>query len=243
MKIPQRDENEQTLALAQALADALRLSILQHLMAGPASVSELLSLTGEAQSKVSNHLAILRERGLVQARREGRQVVYQLADGRVAQLVESLTAVGGGKATRSKQWKSPQMVQARTCYDHLAGRFGVALFDALVVREALKATEPVAAHGDVELGPAAQEVFGKLDIDLATLRRERRRFATACLDWTERRPHLGGALGAALWRECVERGWIVKQPGTRAVIVTGAGREALQAYLGVEVREEITQTQ
>lgn len=80
MKVQQRDENEQTLALAQALADSLRLTILQHLMSGPASVSELLSLTGEAQSKVSNHLALLRERGLVQARREGRQVVYQLAD-------------------------------------------------------------------------------------------------------------------------------------------------------------------
>lgn len=243
MKAPQRDENEQTLALAQALADALRLSILQHLMSGPASVSELLSLTGEAQSKVSNHLALLRERGLVEARREGRQVVYQLADGRVGQLVESLTALAGGKAAPPKQWKSPQMVQARTCYDHLAGRFGVALFDALVAQDALKADESVAAHGNVELGAAAQEVFGNLGIDLAALRRERRRFATACLDWTERRPHLGGALGAALWTQCVERGWIVKQPGTRAVIVTEAGSKALREYLGVEVKEEAVQAQ
>lgn len=236
-----RDGNEQLIVLAQALADPLRLTILQHLMAGPASVSELLSVTGEAQSKVSNHLALLRERGLVQTTREGRQVVYQLADAPVAQLVESLSAVAG--ATPPKQWKSPQVVKARTCYDHLAGRFGVALFDALVAQGALEEPEAVQgyARGDVALGPAAGEVFAKLGIDTAglqALRRERRRFATACLDWTERRPHLGGALGAALWAQCVERGWVVKQPGTRAVVVTAAGKEALRDLLGVTVAEE-----
>lgn len=162
-------------------------------------------------------------------------MVYQLADASVAQLVESLTAVAG--AMPPKQWKSPQLVRARTCYDHLAGRFGVALFDALVAQGVLK--EPEVAHGDVELGPAAQRVFGKLGIDTTTLKRERRRFATACLDWTERRPHLGGALGAALWAQCVKRGWVVKQPGTRAVIVTDAGKEALHDYLGVHMQEEI----
>ncbi len=224
-------ENEQLFTLAQALADPLRLVILQQLMEGPATVSELQSLTGEAQSKVSNHLALLRERNLVRATREGRQMIYTLRDASVGQLVESLTVVAGMVPT--KLWKSPQLIAARTCYDHLAGRYGVALFDALLALEAIK--EPLEMRGEVEPGPKSAEIFGKLGLDLDLLRRERRRFAFACPDWTERRPHLGGVLGAALWAQFVERGWVVKQQGTRAIIVTDVGKQMLRTLLGVAV--------
>jgi DNA-binding transcriptional ArsR family regulator len=225
-------ENEQLITLAQALADPLRLVILQQLMEGPATVSELQSLTGEAQSKVSNHLALLRERDLVRATREGRQMIYTLRDASVGQLVESLTVVAGMVPT--KLWKSPQLIAARTCYDHLAGRYGVALFNALLALEAIK--EPVEMRGEVEPGPKSAEVFGKLGLDLDSLRRERRRFAFACPDWTERRPHLGGVLGAALWAQFVERGWVVKQQGTRAIIVTDVGKQQLREQLDVVVQ-------
>ena len=224
-------ENEQLFTLAQALADPLRLVILQQLMEGPATVSELQSLTGEAQSKVSNHLALLRERNLVRATREGRQMIYTLRDASVGQLVESLTVVAGMVPT--KLWKSPQLIAARTCYDHLAGRYGVALFDALLALEAIK--EPLEMRGEVEPGPKSAEIFGKLGLDLDLLRRERRRFAFACPDWTERRPHLGGVLGAALWAQFVERGWVVKQQGIRAIIVTDVGKLQLREQLGVAV--------
>ncbi len=142
------DGNNQLFTLAQALADPLRLVMLQQLMEGPATVSELQSLTGESQSKVSNHLALLRERDLVRATREGRQMIYTLRDASVGQLVESLTVVAG--MIPAKLWKSPQLIAARTCYDHLAGRYGVALFDALLAQEAIK--EPAEMHGEVELG-------------------------------------------------------------------------------------------
>src|SRR5215831_8733632 len=99
------DENEQLFLLAQALADPLRLVMLQHLLIGPATVSELQSLTGTSQSNVSNHLALLRERDLVRATREGRQILYTLRDASVAQLVESLTAVAG--MIPARLWKSP----------------------------------------------------------------------------------------------------------------------------------------
>ena len=217
------------LALAQALADPLRLAILHGLMGGPAAVSEIVSATGEAQSKVSNHLALLRQRGLVRATRVGRQIVYELRDASVGRLVESLSAVAG--ASRPAVRKSAPIVNARTCYDHLAGRLGVAVFDALAARRAI--VPPEAPGRPVELGPAAAETFRVLGVDPAALRRERRRFATACLDWTERRPHLGGALGAALWAKSVERGWVVRRPGTRAVILTDAGRRALHRTLGI----------
>jgi len=227
------EPNEVLVELAQALADPLRLLMLQHLMEGPATVSELLSVTGEAQSKISNHLAILRERGLVHAQREGRQMVYSLRDATVAQMVESLTAIAG--KTPQKIWRSPQMIEARTCYDHLAGRYGVALLDALVARSALLA--PTASQAEVELGPNAHEVFTPLGIDLEALRRERRRFATACLDWTERRPHVGGALGAALWTRCIAQGWVVKQQGTRAIVVTERGKEQLREHFGLHLEK------
>jgi DNA-binding transcriptional ArsR family regulator len=227
------DEYASIAELAQALADPLRLRILQRLMEGPATVSELLSLTGETQSKVSNHLALLRERNLVRTTRDRRQIIYRLRDASVGQLVESLSLVGG--TVPSRLWKSPQLITARTCYDHLAGRYGVALFDALVNQQAI--TAPTSQRGDVRLGLHGEEVFGKLGIDLGVVRRAHRRFAFACPDWTERRPHLGGALGAALWAQLVERGWVAKQQGTRATIVTEEGRQQLQRYFALQVNE------
>jgi DNA-binding transcriptional ArsR family regulator len=227
------EPNEILVELAQALADPLRLIILQHLMEGPATVSELISVTGEAQSKLSNHLAVLRERELVHARREGRQMVYTLRDASVAQLIESLSVVAG--KVPQKLWKSPQLVEARTCYDHLAGRYGVALLDALSARSALLL--PEAPQTEIQPGPLFREIFTELGIDLEAARRERRRFALACLDWTERRPHLGGALGAALWAQFVKQGWVVKQQGTRAVIVTKEGQRWFQERLGVAPNE------
>lgn len=220
--------------LAQALADPLRLSILQQLMEGPATVSELISLTGETQSKVSNHLALLRERNLVCATRDRRQVIYTLRDASVGQLVESLSLVAGMAPPRS--WKSPQLITARTCYDHLAGRYGVALFDALIQQQAIITT--TLPHSDIALGPRGEEVFGELKLDLGVVRRERRRFAFACPDWTERRPHLGGALGAALWAQFVERGWLVKPQGTRATIVTDEGKQQFYQRFGIQMNED-----
>ena len=227
------DEHTLIAELAQALADPLRLSILQQLMEGPATVSELMSLTGETQSKVSNHLALLRERNLIHATRDRRQVIYTLRDASVGQLVESLSLVAGAIPTRN--WKSPQLITARTCYDHLAGRYGVALFDALVQLQAITAT--TSPRGDVEIGLRGEEVFGKLGLNLGTVRRERRRFAFACPDWTERRPHLGGALGAALWAQLVERNWLAKQQGTRATIVTDEGKQQFYKHFGIQVNE------
>jgi len=218
--------------VAQALADPLRLAVLQHLMGGPATVSEIVSVTGESQSNVSNHLALLRERGMVRVSRQGRQSIYELRDASVAQLVESLMAVAGAKPARYRE--SPPLARARTCYDHLAGRVGVALFDSLFSHGAVGG--PQEPKASLEIGPEGEAVFRELGIDLEEVRRERRRFAYACLDWTERKPHLGGALGAALWAKFVERGWVLKKPGTREVIVTDEGKANLESKLGVRFK-------
>lgn len=217
--------------IAQALADPTRFKILERLTDGPAAVSELVQLTGEAQSKVSNHLAVLRDRGLVTANRIGRQRVYEVADPSVGQLVESLGLIAGRGPAKVEM--SPSLARARTCYDHLAGRLGVAIFDTLVARRAV--VHPAARYrGPVVLGPAGEAVFGGLGIDLDEVRRERRQFATACGDWSERRAHLGGALGAALWMQTLARGWVVRRPGTRIIVVTPKGRRRFERDLGVQ---------
>jgi DNA-binding transcriptional ArsR family regulator len=226
------DSNARLLAVAHALADPLRLAVLHYLMGGPSSVSELMTQVSVEQSRLSNHLAVLRERGLVRATRQGRHVIYELHDGAVARLVESLSQIG---AAPRRTGKSAPVARARTCYDHLAGRLGVAVFSALVGGGALKTPRDV--PGDVEVGPRAAPLFHKLGVDLEVARGQRRRLATACLDWTERQPHLGGALGAALWSEVVARGWIVRRPGTRAVVVTVAGTRGLKRTLGVTLDE------
>jgi DNA-binding transcriptional ArsR family regulator len=216
--------------VAHALADPIRLAILERLMTGPAAVSELVLLSGEGQSKVSNHLAVLRDRGLVDVTRLGRQRLYAISNASVGQLMESLILIAGRGHARLE--KSPSLARARTCYDHLAGRLGVAIFDSLVARRAI--AQPGARHrGPVSLGPAGPEVFGHLGIDLDDVRKERRQFATACGDWTERRPHLGGALGAALWARSLEQGWAVHKPGTRIVVVTASGRRGFRKHLGI----------
>ncbi len=217
------------MGVAHALADPLRMTILQRLMDGSAAVSELVVLTGEAQSKISNHLAVLRDRGLVAVTRLGRQRLYEISDPSVAHLVESLADIAGWSTTKLE--KSPALARARTCYDHLAGQLGVGIFDALVARGAIK--KPAARYrGPVELGLAGVRVFGFLGIDLDEVRKERRQFATACGDWTERRPHLGGALGAALWTGSVEQGWVMHKPGTRIVVVTARGQRNFHTRLG-----------
>jgi len=218
--------------IAQALADPLRLTILRRLTDGPAAVSELVALTGEAQPNISNHLAVLRDCRLVQATRLGRQRLYEISEPSVAQLVEFLIDVSG--ESPAKLEKSLSLSRARTCYDHLAGRLGVAIFDSLVAGRAI--AQPNARHrGPVALGPAGQMVFGHLGIALDEVRKERRQFATACGDWTERRPHLGGALGAALWARSLERGVWVQKPGTRIVVLTERGRRSFRSLLGVRL--------
>ena len=216
--------------MAQALADPTRFEILLRLTDGPAAVSELVELTGNAQSQVSNHLAVLRARGLVTTTRVGRQRLYEVSDPSVGQLVESLVVIAGRGATKAEM--SPSLARARTCYDHLAGRLGVAIFDRLVARRAIE-DSPARYRGPVGLGPEGPALFRDLGIDLDEVRLERRQFATACGDWSERRPHLGGALGAALWALTLERGWVVRKPGTRAVVVTEEGRRGFARALGV----------
>ncbi|MGA7670728.1 MAG: metalloregulator ArsR/SmtB family transcription factor [Nitrolancea sp.] len=235
--------NQRAAQLAQALADPLRLTMLRHLMGGESTVAELTSIAGTSQSNVSNHLAVLRAQNLVSNRRDGRQSVYRIADPTAAQLVESLTVLAGAPV----QLTAPiaPLAAARTCYDHLAGALGVAVFDALVVAEAITPPDHegpanLGPSGEVTLGPNAEHVFGRLGVDIASASATRRQFAYACRDWTERRFHLGGALGAEIYRRFVEARWVAPGEERRQLSVTESGRAALKTHLGLDLPSAVS---
>lgn len=224
-------EVDRAAGVARALADPIRLAVLGRLLDGPAAVADLVAVAGESQPKVSNHLAVLRGHGLVRAERRGRQIVYQIANAAVAHLFESLSAASGGSARRPGP-RTPIAI-ARSCYDHLAGSLGVSLFDALTESGAI--VPPAEPRAEVALGPAAPAVFERLGVDPGRAVRGRRRYAFACLDWTERRFHLGGSLGAAIRDRFLDAGWITRDAATRTVDPTETGRQFLRETFGVEL--------
>ena len=216
-----------TLGVAVALADPLRLAVLHRLSEGPAAVMELVAVTKESQPKVSNHLAVLRRCGLVFAERRQRHAIYRLTGPAVAHLVESLAAVAG--PARQGGRPTPELAEARMCYDHLAGKLGVRLLEALLAARVLRAVDD--SRGDFGMGSAGARLAARLGIDVEATARFRRRFAHACLDWTEQRYHLGGALGAAFCDCFLKRAWIVRRPQTRAVRLTPEGKRAIRSLL------------
>ena len=204
-------------ALLKELAHPLRLRVIDRLgHLGPASVSALAAELGAAMPELSNHLRRLRQAGLVRARREGRHAVYELAGREVDVLLPLLDRL---TAPAEPQ---PASAPSRTCYDHLAGPLGVGLYRDLCERGALQPRR----DGTVELGPEAGPVLGALGVDPGAVEPGRRRLAFECLDATEQRPHLAGALGAALAAALLDRGWI-ERAGGREVRLTAAGRAAL----------------
>ncbi len=230
-------EPSSTLDVARALADPLRMAAVEHLMQAPATVSELVSLTGASQPNVSNHLNVLRAAGLVRAVKLGRQRLYEIKDANAAQLIETLCAVAGRPVRPIRP--TPALALVRTCYDHLAGRLGVALYESLRKEHAI--TEPRIlrtlknAGTPIELGPRGESVFRALGVAVDQVTRGRRPYAFGCRDWSEQKPHLGGRLGAALWGRLVELGWLVRQPGARAVVVTPRGVKAFRTRFAVDV--------
>lgn len=204
-------------ALLKELAHPLRLRVIDRLgHLGPAPVSALAAELGAPMPELSNHLRRLREAGLVRVRRDGRHAVYELADSGVELLLPLLDRLVAPTVPE------PAKAASRTCYDHLAGPLGVRLYRDLCERGALRP----ARDGTVELGPEAPAAFGALGVDVDAVDPRRRRLAFECLDATEQRPHLAGALGAALAAALIDRGWVERADG-REVRLTAAGRGAL----------------
>jgi DNA-binding transcriptional ArsR family regulator len=202
--------------LLKELADPLRLRVVDRLgHGGPATVSRLAAELGVPLPQLSNHLRRLREARLVAVERDGRQAVYSLADPGLEVLLPLLDRITGRVAEPDPDAAD---VPSRTCYDHLAGRIGVALYRGLRERDAVRERP----DGLVDLGPAAPETFRKLGVEVAAVEAGRQRLAFECLDATERAPHLAGALGDALATALIDRGWVVRDGRTIELSRRGA---------------------
>jgi len=220
---------------ASLLAEPTRAAMLTALLDDrPLAAGELARLAGVSAATASAHLARLLDGGLVTVVRQGRHRYYRLAGPQVAAVMEALAHLSPSTPVCSlrQSQDAAALAEARTCYDHLAGRAGVALLDALLARGLLAAPQAHTGPARFEVtvdGLATLDAFG---IDIGALERARRRFAGACLDWTERKPHLNGALGAAITDRLLSLRWIERGSRRRAVKVTPAGAEGLAATFG-----------
>jgi DNA-binding transcriptional ArsR family regulator len=223
--------------LATAIGDATRARILVSLMDGRARTgTELGALAEVGPSTTSAHLHRLEAAQLITVRRQGKHRYYSLRGTDVAGLLERLSALAGGSRA-SFVCKAPQHLRAaRTCYDHIAGTIGVALLERFT---ALGWLDPRSGDTDTSYEPSASgaRAFACLGIDLDAARALRRRFAFGCLDWTERRHHLGGALGAAFLALARNRKWVIQDLDSRALRVTDRGSNEMAARFGMPMHE------
>jgi len=220
--------------IAAAIGEPARARMLYCLMDGQARTSTELSVVADvAPSTASAHLSRLAAAGLVAVRIEGKHRHYSLANAEVAAVLEGLSLLaGGGRKTLAR--RTPDRLRvARTCYDHLAGEVGVRLHDGFKALGYF--SEQGSDEAAYELSATGAEALHALGVDVEAVRALRRRFAYGCLDWSERRPHLGGALGAAILKLALGRNWVVRDLDGRALSITAKGRRELAARFGVTV--------
>jgi DNA-binding transcriptional ArsR family regulator len=216
------------------VGDPARANILSALADGRAlTASELAYVARVTPQTTSGHLAKLAAANLLAPTRQGRHRYYRLASPLVAQMLESMIAVAALQLPPRRRLPSridDEMRMARTCYDHLAGRLGVGLADALATREQVF----LGAEGG-EVTPAGMRFLIDFGADPARVTGSRRPLCRTCLDWSERRWHIAGGVGAALCRRALELGWIERRRDSRAVIITPEGRRGFAETFGLSL--------
>jgi DNA-binding transcriptional ArsR family regulator len=213
--------------IAALVGDTARATMLAALMGGQAlTASELAGLAHISKSTASGHLGKLTRARLLSVTSRRRNRYYRIASPLVARMLEGIKAVAAIETPARYQPRSAQddaLRFARTCYDHLAGRLGVAIADALVAKRFIVLTEEGGA-----VTAAGARFLKDFGANVDSKAAGRRVFCRACLDWSERRYHVAGLVGAEIWRRCLERGWLKQPHGTRVVQITGAGRRGLR---------------
>ncbi|WP_035824777.1 ArsR/SmtB family transcription factor [Janthinobacterium sp. RA13] len=216
--------------LAGAIAEPARARMLCSLLDGHArTATELATLAEVGASTASAHLSRLRDDGLLSMVAQGKHRYYRLASTEVARALEALLVVAGVPATPFTPSTPDRLRHARTCYDHMAGTVAVTVHDQLLARGWLLDD---GGGGEYRLSEAGTAGMAALGIDVPQLHKQRRRFACACLDWSERRAHLGGALGAAILQLALRQRWAERELDSRALRLTPAGERRLLAAFG-----------
>ena len=225
--------------IAALVGDTARATVLAALMGGEAlTASELAATARVTKSTMSEHLARLERAGLVSSTVHRQFKYYRIASPHVAAMMESIKVVAAIDCPprhRPKSAKDDALRAARTCYDHFAGRFGVALADGLVERGVIEIND---CGGEVT--PAGMQFFRdqKINFEIANSKRV---FCRPCLDWSERRYHIAGIVGACLCQAAFERGWAARIQDTRAISITTKGRRAFGDVFGIDVARVLEQ--
>jgi len=221
--------------IAAAIGEPARARMLLCLVDGHARTStELATVAEVSPSTASVHLNRLKTERLVKVFVQGKHRYYSLEGPNVASALEGLSVVAGGVLQKFVPNTPSGLRAARTCYDHMAGTLGVSLLDRF---QALRwmSSDPAGADKMYSLTRDGRKAFQGLGIDLEASGALRRRFTYPCLDWSERRPHMGGALGAALLGVALKRRWVIQELDSRALGVTSLGRREMLARFGLQV--------
>ena len=229
------DPDADLASVAALMADRHRAQMLLTLLGGTAqSGSALAEAADISRSLASAHLKKLVAGGLVRAQPRGRQQLYSIASEPVADALEILILLAPATKVRSlgDASRAKSLRWARMCYDHLAGAVGVSVTEALIGRGLLRERD-----GGYVLAPGGAAEFARFGVDVDRLERRTRPLLRPCLDWSERRYHLAGSLGAALTRSMLEHRWITTREASRIVTVTNTGEAALRDWPGVDLAE------
>ncbi|MFY9932362.1 MAG: winged helix-turn-helix domain-containing protein [Streptosporangiaceae bacterium] len=244
MTVPAQPYSTDIAPAAALIADPTRAAILQALLPGrPLAAGELARTSGVSAATASFHLAKLLDGGLITVARQGRHRYYRLAGHEVAAALEALGLISPAIPVHSlrQSREARALAEARTCYDHLAGRAGVELLDAMVGGGLLKekpggrTSGPESPAPCFEVTGAGAMTLGSFGLDVGKIRQSRRNFAGTCIDWTQRRGHLNGALAAAITARLFELGWITHGQRRRGVLVTSAGAVGLAETFGADL--------
>ncbi|MFK4417419.1 DNA-binding transcriptional ArsR family regulator [Bacillus sp. RC251] len=225
--------NPNVAEVAFLLGEKSRAAILISLMDGRFhTASELAYMAAIKPQTASFHLSKLIESNLVNVDKQGRHRYYQLANEEVARILESFLAISPPPEVRSlKQSSQVKLLrEARTCYDHLAGKLGVGLTESMLNTGYLEKEER-----NFVVTPKGEQFFTDFGIDLGQLKRKRRSFSHACIDWSERHHHLAGALGNELMKRFLDLSWIVQVPSIRAVKVTDKGKVGFKQHFNINI--------
>ena len=231
----ERTVDRSAAGIAAAIGEPARARMLYCLLDGHARTSTELSVVAEVSpSTASVHLARLMEQQLVKVLSQGRHRYYSLAGSSVANALEALMVVAGGARGKFIAGTPSHLKSARTCYDHMAGQVAVLLRDRFESLAWLSTGDPGA--DDYEVTPKGAKALALHGVDVDAARALRRRFAYACVDWSERCPHIGGSLGNAILVAALKQKWFVQDLDSRALRLTSLGRRHMQAKFGIEIR-------
>jgi len=238
--IAPQNEDISVAGIAAAIGEPARTRILYSLLDGRARTSTELAIVADVSpSTTSVHLQRLVAQGLIKVLNQGKHRYFSLAGANVARVLEALSLVAGSSLKKFVPNTPSELRFARTCYDHIAGQVGVLLHNRF--RELDWMIDKTGGRAEYELSEAGTIAFESAGIDVQVARSLRRRFAYPCVDWSERQPHTGGALGSAIFQAAVKKKWIIQDLNSRALELTKYGKREMLTRFGVNVTAPINE--